>query len=66
MEIIRFSPEISRYYMLPHKEEAKNPGRFSILEAAENRIEDDGLNSLKYEVLTFNPMPLYTYIVVQL
>lgn len=61
---MRFSPEVSRYLMLPHPPEPKNPERFAMLKVGEDKILEDGLSSLNYQVITSTDKPLYTHIAV--
>lgn len=60
----RFSPVVSRYHMVPHKYEEKNPEREEILKTAGERWTNDGLNSIEYKVLKFEKKPLYTHFIV--
>lgn len=64
MRILRFSPEVSRYMMLPHPPEPKNPDRFTMLKTGVDKISEDGLSSLNYQVINSTDKPLYTHIVV--
>lgn len=62
----RFSPELSRYHMIPHKQEQKNPERLNLLRIGAVKRDTDGLNSVQYKVLKFEKRPLYNYFLVEL
>lgn len=62
----RFSPDVSKYNMLHHKPEEKNPERINILQEAQKRFKNDGLTSLNYTNLEYEEKPLFTHILVDL
>ncbi|KAJ8964699.1 hypothetical protein NQ314_004691, partial [Rhamnusium bicolor] len=59
----RFSPEVSKYTMLPHEKEKANQGRFKALEDSVDRHKVDGLNSLPHQY-SIKLEDLYTQIIV--
>lgn len=61
MDVIRFSPEVSRYTMLYHKRQEPNEDRRELLNRALTRMLYDGLNSLKNDY-KIQIEPLYTHI----
>ena len=64
-KLTRPSMEIGRYTMLTHlKSEDKDPERFDKLRTSEQRMADDGINSLKYNLLKVEEFPLYTLVQV--
>jgi hypothetical protein len=50
--------------MAKHSKEKPNPNRFRLLNTTKSRIDHDGVNNLKYEVVSFNKNLLYTKIIV--
>ena len=63
-KIIRYPLDIGRYYMTKHSKDKPNPDRFRLLKTSESRLDQDGVNNLKYEVVSFNKNFLYTKIIV--
>lgn len=61
LDIIRFSPDVSKYTMLYHKRQVPNEGRRVLLFNALSRMLYDGLNSLKRDY-KIKVKPLYTHI----
>ena len=59
-------PEIVRYTMIKHKHEKVNKERARVLITSHRRYKTDGLNSLKYKVLSKELLPLYTFVSVAL
>jgi hypothetical protein len=60
--------EIGRYAMASHTSHSLNkinPQRFKLLESSELRIDFDGLNSLKYELVKSEELPLFTRVKVK-
>ena len=55
---------IGRYTMLSHGHDTgyDNPDRFNQLNQANYHADSDGLNSLSYDVLSTDELPLYTLI----
>lgn len=66
LQILRSSPEIARYTMLPHSKAWKNPDRTKLLDNGKVRYSTDGLNSLKYVLIDIQLKISYTHIVVDL
>eukprot|EP00092_Neocalanus_flemingeri_P070776 GFUD01086903.1.p1 GENE.GFUD01086903.1~~GFUD01086903.1.p1 ORF type:complete len:493 (+),score=97.72 GFUD01086903.1:144-1622(+) len=66
LRITRYKPEVARYTMLKHKQEKVNKERARVLRTSHRRYKTDGLNSLKYQVLAKELMPLYTNVSVAL
>ncbi|CRK89216.1 CLUMA_CG002975, isoform A [Clunio marinus] len=64
--IARYPVNIARYTMLTHKKEKANPKRYEKLVTGANRFNTDGLNSLKYKLLSVELRPLYTWIYVEI
>ncbi|TKR64215.1 hypothetical protein L596_024788 [Steinernema carpocapsae] len=63
-EIHRDNTTIARYTMIKHQPDKGNPRnkcRRNLLYAATNRWRKDGLNSLKYTLLSLTKRPLFTY-----
>ncbi len=50
--------------MAKHSKEKPNPHRFRLLNTTKSRIDHDGVNNLKYEVVSFAKNLLYTKIIV--
>ncbi|CAF0827351.1 unnamed protein product [Brachionus calyciflorus] len=49
--ITRYPLEISRYFMIRHtKDQEINPERFNLMKSAINRMSNDGLNSIEYNI----------------
>ena len=63
-KIMRYPLDIGRYYMAKHSKEKPNPDRFRLLKTSESRLDQDGVNNLKYEVVSFNKNLLYTKVIV--
>lgn len=53
-----------RYYMHKHEQEKKNPYRYKILETANERNSYDGLNSIKYRIVSIQKSRLFTKFLV--
>ncbi|CAL8077733.1 unnamed protein product [Orchesella dallaii] len=66
ISIIRLSPIVSSYRMLPHAKQSENDKRFDTLKQGKERYEKDGLNSLRYTVINHIEGILYTVIQVKL
>lgn len=64
--ISRYPVNIARYTMLTHKKEKANPKRYEKLQNGAKRFDNDGLNSLKYQVLEIKKTPLYIWIQVDI
>jgi hypothetical protein len=63
-KIARYPLDIGRYHMAKHSKEKPNPHRFRLLNTTKSRIDHDGVNNLKYEVVSFTKNLLYTKIIV--
>merc|ERR1711934_306769 len=67
--ISRYPANIARYRMLKHNKDKANPDRFKYLYSGAKRIDKDGYNSLKLQVLSIQEFhnvmphykPLYSY-----
>jgi len=66
LKITRYKPEIARYTMLKHKQEKVNKERAKVLRSSHRRYKTDGLNSLKYNLMSKELRPLYTNVTVAL
>ncbi|GAB6022767.1 hypothetical protein CHUAL_006861 [Chamberlinius hualienensis] len=64
LEITRWSPKISRYYMLPHAKAEPNSGRFRLLKEGQSRFAYDGLNSIEYQIINIHKTIYGTFISV--
>ncbi|EPB72230.1 N-acetyllactosaminide 3-alpha-galactosyltransferase [Ancylostoma ceylanicum] len=69
-KIARYPAKIARYKMIKHTHEAKsnpvNKCRYKLMAQTKKQWMNDGLNSLKYEVVKIELLPLYTHILVDL
>lgn len=63
-KICRFQPFISRYTMLTHDKETPNENRMNHLRNGPKRFKTDGVNSVTYNLLKYEQLPLYTRILV--
>lgn len=63
-KLIRNNLETGRYRMLNHKKDSPNPKRFKLLKSSAKRINIDGLNTIKYMVISVNLEPLFTKVIV--
>jgi len=66
LRITRYQPEIARYTMIKHKQQTVNKERARVLRSSHRRYKIDGLNSLKYEMVFKQLLPLFTNISVKL
>lgn len=65
-QITRYPLEIARYLMAVHeKDKNQNPERFRLLNTAKQRSNNEGLNTIKYEVARIEKNRLYTRIFVK-
>lgn len=62
--IQRFEPTYSRYRMLSHAKEKPNANRVKILKGWLSRVNNDGLNSLKYTEKSRINEPFFTHVFV--
>nr|CAI5819654.1 unnamed protein product [Callosobruchus analis] len=58
----RFSPDVSRYTMLPHMKEMASSERFTVLTQVKEHHKLDGLSSLSDNIV-IKPKNLYTHII---
>ncbi|VDM52386.1 unnamed protein product [Angiostrongylus costaricensis] len=69
-KVARYPAPIARYKMIKHEHEAKsnpvNKCRYKLMAQTRTQWKADGLNSLKYEVVKHELLPLYTHILVDL
>ena len=63
-KLIRNNMRTGRYHMLTHDKDFPNPKRFKLLKSSIKRMYTDGLNSIKYLLISVNFEPLFTKIVV--
>lgn len=64
--IARYPTNIARYKMLSHSKEKANPKRYEKLVTGVKRFDTEGLNSLKYEVRSFERRILYTWVLAEI
>lgn len=64
--ISRYPMNIARYTMLSHPKAPPNPKRYEKLSNGLKRYENDGLNSVKYELVDNQKFPLFTWLLVKL
>lgn len=62
--ICRFQSYISRYTMLTHDKETPNENRMNHLRNGPKRFKTDGVNSVTYNLIKYEQLPLYTRILV--
>ncbi|XP_005098659.1 beta-1,4-N-acetylgalactosaminyltransferase bre-4 [Aplysia californica] len=65
MDIERYIPEVARYTMMKHAK-ADGPSRYRLFASSRDRIHSDGINTLKYERIDIQLLPLYTWILVRI
>ena len=58
--IYRLDPNIGRYFANCHEKQIKNPDRFVLYMGASNRLDNDGLNSIKYKLIETEKSFLFT------
>ncbi|CAH0400236.1 unnamed protein product [Chilo suppressalis] len=66
LKLCRFAPDTSRYHMVTHQTQQKGEKRHKLLNYAKNRINNDGLNTLRYTEVATVLHPLFTHIMVDL
>ncbi|PZC80974.1 hypothetical protein B5X24_HaOG213628 [Helicoverpa armigera] len=64
LEVVRFPREMSRYTMLRHRQEDRNPKRERIMKENRQRGNTDGLSTLPFSVGTVSNHRLYTLVAV--
>lgn len=64
--ISRYPMNIARYTMLSHAKAKPNPKRYEKLSNGLKRYENDGLNSVKYQLVDNKKFPLFTWFLVKL
>jgi len=64
LRIERPHRSIARYVMLKHEHQQLNPSRMQILRNAHVRIDSDGVNSVKYNLLNASFFHLYTHFLI--
>jgi hypothetical protein len=62
--VSRYPHEIGRYLMLKHSKDTPNVDRFKLLKNSKQRIDKDGLTTLKYKIIQLQKRRLYTKIEV--
>lgn len=64
LTVTRYPADIARYTMLRHARQDENLARFDILRSGKVTHHRDGINTLKYDRLSLELRPLFTYIMV--
>lgn len=64
--ICRYQPYVSRYIMLTHNKEIPSENRIKILRNGPKRFKTDGVNSVTYQLIKYENLPLYTRILVNI
>lgn len=60
----RFDERLSRCTMLRHPKAEPNPERWGLISEAAERYDVDGVNTVTYELVGYEELPLYTRILV--
>ena len=55
---------IARYKMLKHTHQKLNPARLKVLRTAHIRIDSDGMNNVKYQLINKTLYHLYTHLLI--
>lgn len=63
-KVCRYQPYVSRYTMLIHDKETPNENRMKHLRNGPKRYKTDGVNSVTYNLIKYEHLPLYTRILV--
>ncbi|XP_072932332.1 beta-1,4-N-acetylgalactosaminyltransferase bre-4-like [Epargyreus clarus] len=66
LDILRFPPELSRYTMIVHPQEAKNTQRHNIMDENKKGMNKDGYDSVEYATVSVKTHRLFTMIGVKL
>ncbi|XP_016973678.1 beta-1,4-N-acetylgalactosaminyltransferase bre-4 [Drosophila rhopaloa] len=64
--ISRYPVNIARYKMLKHQKEKANPKRYENLQNGMSKIEQDGINSIKYAIYSIKQFPTFTWYLAEL
>lgn len=64
--VFRLPPNISRYTMLPHKQEEENADRYRIMDENLQSRKRDGMDSVRYKSISIKNQRLFTLIGVKL
>lgn len=64
--VCRYQSYVSRYIMLTHNKETPNENRITILRNGPKRFKTDGVNSVTYQLIKYENLPLYTRILVNI
>ncbi|XP_005177108.1 beta-1,4-N-acetylgalactosaminyltransferase bre-4 isoform X1 [Musca domestica] len=64
--IARYPINIARYTMLKHQKEKANPKRYENLVNGINKIGNDGLNSIKYDIYSYKSYPTFSWYYAEL
>ncbi|KAH8236279.1 hypothetical protein KR038_012019 [Drosophila bunnanda] len=64
--ISRYPVNIARYKMLKHQKEKANPKRYENLQNGMSKIEQDGINSIKYAIYSIKEFPTFTWYLAEL
>lgn len=65
-KVCRYQSFVSRYTMLTHHKETPNKNRMKQLRNGSKRFKTDGVNSVTYNLLKYEQLPLYTRILVNI
>ena len=65
-KLARYEYPISKYTMLHHKQAEPSNDRFEQLQKGRLNVEEDGLNSIEYKVISHVQRDLYTHLLVSL
>ncbi|XP_072394471.1 beta-1,4-N-acetylgalactosaminyltransferase bre-4-like [Diabrotica undecimpunctata] len=66
LHISRYPVTIARYTMLTHKKDTPSSTRYEILKQGQQKYDKDGLNSLKFKLITKKLTPLYSWVFVNI
>jgi hypothetical protein len=64
IKISRPKPQIGRYHMESHEKLRRNPYVYSLIRSAKARYTSDGLNSLKFKLVSVSRRSLYTHFMI--
>jgi hypothetical protein len=64
LKVERPPASIARYKMLKHTHQKLNPARMKFLRTAQTRINSDGVNNVKYHLLSTSFYHLYTHFLI--
>jgi predicted glycosyltransferase involved in capsule biosynthesis len=64
LKVERPPASVARYKMLKHTHQKLNPARMNVLRTAHIRINSDGVNNVKYDLLNTTFYHLYTHFLI--